>query len=98
MRGRTLEDCYIILDEAQNTTKIQMKMFLTRLGKNSKMVIAGDNTQIDLISKNESGLIDASKKLKNIEDIGFIELDQRDVIRHEVVRKIINAYEDKNSN
>ena len=98
MRGRTLEDCFIILDEAQNTTKIQMKMFLTRLGKNSKMVIAGDNTQIDLISKNDSGLIDASKKLKNIQDIGFIELDQRDVIRHEVVRKIINAYEQKNSN
>ena len=98
MRGRTLEDCFIILDEAQNTTKIQMKMFLTRLGKNSKMVVVGDNTQIDLISKNDSGLIDASKKLKNIEDIGFIELDQRDVIRHEVVRKIINAYEQKNSN
>ena len=98
MRGRTLEECYIILDEAQNTTKIQMKMFLTRLGKNSKMVIVGDNTQIDLISKNDSGLIDASKKLKNIQDIGFIELDQRDVIRHEVVRKIINAYEAKNSN
>ena len=90
MRGRTLEDCFIILDEAQNTTKIQMKMFLTRLGKNSKMVVVGDNTQIDLISKNDSGLIDASKKLKNIQDIGFIELDQRDVIRHEVVRKIIN--------
>ena len=98
MRGRTLEDCFIILDEAQNTTKIQMKMFLTRLGKNSKMVVVGDNTQIDLISKNDSGLIDASKKLKNIEDIGFIELDQRDVVRHEVVRKIINAYEQKNSN
>ena len=98
MCGRTLEDCYIILDEAQNTTKIQMKMFLTRLGKNSKMVVVGDNTQIDLISKNESGLIDASIKLKNIDDIGFIELDQRDVIRHEVVRKIINAYEEKNSN
>jgi len=98
MRGRTLEDCFIILDEAQNTTKIQMKMFLTRLGKNSKMVVVGDNTQIDLISKNDSGLIDASKKLKNIPDIGFIELDQRDVIRHEVVRKIINAYEQKNSN
>jgi phosphate starvation-inducible PhoH-like protein len=93
MRGRTLEDCFIILDEAQNTTKIQMKMFLTRLGKNSKMVVVGDNTQIDLISKNDSGLIDASKKLKNIQDIGFIELDQRDVVRHEVVRKIINAYE-----
>ncbi|MDC1059928.1 PhoH family protein [Alphaproteobacteria bacterium] len=98
MRGRTLEDCFIILDEAQNTTKIQMKMFLTRLGKNSKMVVVGDNTQIDLISKNDSGLIDASKKLKNIQDIGFIELDQRDVIRHKVVRKIINAYEQKNSN
>ena len=96
MRGRTLENCYIILDEAQNTTKIQMKMFLTRLGKNSKMVIVGDNTQIDLISKSDSGLIDASKKGKKIEDIGFIELDQRDVVRHEVVRKIINAYEIKN--
>ena len=98
MRGRTLRDCFIILDEAQNTTKIQMKMFLTRLGKNSKMVIVGDNTQIDLISKSDCGLIDASKKLKNIDDIGFIELDQRDVIRHEVVRKIINAYEEKNRN
>ena len=98
MRGRTLEDCFIILDEAQNTTKTQMKMFLTRLGKNSKMVIVGDNTQIDLISKNDSGLIDAAKKLKNIEDIGFIELDNKDVVRHEVVRKIINAYEEKNRN
>jgi len=98
MRGRTLEDCYIILDEAQNTTKIQMKMFLTRLGKNSKMVVVGDNTQIDLISKSDSGLIDASKKLKNIDDLGFIELDQKDVVRHEVVRKIINAYKEKNSN
>jgi phosphate starvation-inducible PhoH-like protein len=98
MRGRTLEDCYIILDEAQNTTKIQMKMFLTRLGKNSKMVVVGDTTQIDLVSKMDSGLIDASKKLNNIEDIGFIELDQKDVVRHEVVRKIINAYEEKNRN
>ena len=98
MRGRTLEDCYIILDEAQNTTKIQMKMFLTRLGKNSKMVVVGDSTQIDLVSKTDSGLIDASKKLKNIDDIGFIELDQRDVVRHEVVRKIINAYEENNRN
>ena len=98
MRGRTLEDCYIILDEAQNTTKIQMKMFLTRLGKNSKMVVVGDTTQIDLVSKTDSGLIDASKKLNNIKDIGFIELDQQDVVRHEVVRKIINAYEEKNRN
>ena len=93
MRGRTLEDCFIILDEAQNTTKIQMKMFLTRLGKNSQMVVVGDNTQIDLISKNDSGLIDAAKKLSNIEDIGFIYLSDKDVVRHDLVRKIINAYE-----
>ncbi len=93
MRGRTLEDCYIILDEAQNTTKIQMKMFLTRLGKNSKMVIAGDKTQIDLVAKNESGLIDAEKKLKNIEDVGMIYFKQEDVVRHDLVRKIIKAYE-----
>ena len=74
MRGRTLEDCYIILDEAQNTTQTQMKMFLTRIGKNSKMVIAGDKTQIDLISKNDSGLINAEKILQKIKDIGFVYL------------------------
>ena len=96
MRGRTLEDCFIILDEAQNTTKIQMKMFLTRLGRNSQMVIAGDNTQIDLVSKKDSGLIDASNKLNNIKDIGFITLDEKDVVRHEVVKKIIRAYEKDN--
>ena len=95
MRGRTLEDCFIILDEAQNTTKIQMKMFLTRLGKNSKMVIVGDNTQIDLVSKNDSGLLDAEKKLLSIEDIGFIYLNDKDVVRHELVKKIINAYDKK---
>ncbi len=95
MRGRTLEDCFIILDEAQNTTKIQMKMFLTRLGRNSQMVIVGDSTQIDLVSKNDSGLIDASEKLLKINDIGFITLQENDVVRHEVVRKIINAYEKK---
>ena len=93
MRGRTLEDCFIILDEAQNTTKIQMKMFLTRLGKNSQMVVVGDTTQIDLVSKNDSGLIDASQKLKGINDIGFIKLEENDVVRHDVVRKIIHAYE-----
>ncbi len=96
MRGRTLEDCFIILDEAQNTTKIQMKMFLTRLGRNSQMVIAGDKTQIDLVSKKDSGLIDASNKLKNIKDIGFIHLDEKDVVRHDVVKKIIKAYEKDN--
>ena len=93
MRGRTLEDCYIILDEAQNTTHTQMKMFLTRLGKNSKMVVAGDITQIDLVAKNESGLLDAQKKLANIKDIGFINLTDKDVVRHELVQKIIKAYE-----
>ena len=96
MRGRTLEDCFIILDEAQNTTKIQMKMFLTRLGKNSQMVVVGDNTQIDLVSKNDSGLLDAEKKLNNIKDIGIIYLNDQDVVRHELVRKIINAYDLKN--
>jgi phosphate starvation-inducible PhoH-like protein len=96
MRGRTLEDCFVILDEAQNSTKIQMKMFLTRLGKNSKMVIVGDKTQIDLISKNESGLLDSEEKLKKISDIGFIYLKSTDVIRHELVKKIINAYIPKN--
>lgn len=93
MRGRTLEDCYIILDEAQNTTHTQMKMFLTRLGKNSKMVIAGDKTQIDLIYKKNSGLIHAETILKKIKDIGFIYLNKNDVIRHEMVKKIISAYE-----
>ena len=95
MRGRTLEDCFVILDEAQNTTKIQMKMFLTRLGKNSQMVVVGDTSQIDLVSKNESGLLDAEKKLSKINDIGFIILNDSDVVRHELVKKIINAYESK---
>ena len=92
MRGRTLEDCFIILDEAQNTTRTQMKMFLTRLGRNSQMVIVGDSTQIDLVSKDDSGFIDASEKLTKINDIGFITLQEIDVVRHDVVRKIINAY------
>ena len=96
MRGRTLEECYIILDEAQNTTKIQMKMFLTRFGKNSKMVVVGDKTQIDLVTKNDSGLLDAEIKLKNMKDIGFISLSDKDVVRHELVRKIINSYDKVN--
>ena len=93
MRGRTLEDCFIILDEAQNTTRTQMKMFLTRLGKNSQMVVVGDITQIDLVGERESGLKDALKKLIKIDDIGFIELHEKDVVRHDLVKKIINAYE-----
>ncbi len=97
MRGRTLEDCFIILDEAQNTTKTQMKMFLTRLGKNSQMVVVGDITQIDLVSERDSGLKHALKKLNKINDIGFIELNEKDVVRHELVKKIINAYEKENT-
>jgi phosphate starvation-inducible PhoH-like protein len=93
MRGRTLEDCYVILDEAQNTSLTQMKMFLTRLGKNSKMVIAGDKTQIDLVLKKESGLIDAEERLQTLNDVGFVYLDKRDVVRHELVQKIIEKYE-----
>ena len=93
MRGRTLEDCFIILDEAQNTTKTQMKMFLTRLGKNSQMVVVGDITQIDLVSEKDSGLKDALKKLSKVDEIGFIELTEKDVVRHNLVKKIINAYE-----
>ena len=96
MRGRTLEDCFIILDEAQNTTQTQMKMFLTRLGKNSQMVVVGDITQIDLVSERESGLKHALKKLEKINDIGFIELNEKDVVRHDLVKKIINAYEKEN--
>jgi len=96
MRGRTLEECYIILDEAQNSTKIQMKMFLTRLGKNSKMVVVGDKTQIDLVTKYDSGLLDAEKRFDNIKEIGFIYLNERDVVRHDLVRKIINSYEKVN--
>ena len=96
MRGRTLEECYIILDEAQNSTKIQMKMFLTRFGKNSTMVVVGDKTQIDLVTKHDSGLLDAEIKLKNMKDIGFIYLSDKDVVRHELVRKIINSYEKVN--
>tara|TARA_B100000575_G_scaffold62602_1_gene47685 strand:+ start:178 stop:1140 length:963 start_codon:yes stop_codon:yes gene_type:complete len=93
MRGRTLEDCFIILDEAQNTTRTQMKMFLTRLGRNSQMVVVGDITQIDLVSEKDSGLKDALKKLIKIEDIGFVQLNEKDVVRHDLVKKIINAYE-----
>jgi len=95
MRGRTLENCFVILDEAQNTTMIQMKMFLTRLGRNSQMVVVGDSTQIDLVSKNDSGLLDAEKKLSKINDIGFIYLNETDVVRHDLVKKIIIAYESK---
>lgn len=93
MRGRTLEDAFIILDEAQNTTPEQMKMFLTRLGFGSKMVITGDVTQIDLPRGKKSGLIEANSILSSIEDIGFIYFTEQDVVRHSLVQKIIVAYE-----
>lgn len=93
MRGRTLDDSFIILDEAQNTTKEQMKMFLTRLGFGSKIVITGDVTQIDLPSDKTSGLKDAIRVLQNVEDIAICRLTSADVVRHALVQKIINAYE-----
>ncbi len=93
MRGRTLDDSFIILDEAQNTTKEQMKMFLTRLGFNSKMVVTGDVTQIDLPDGKKSGLLEAMKILKNIPDISVCRFTEKDVVRHKLVQEIIKAYE-----
>lgn len=93
MRGRTLDDSFIILDEAQNTTPEQMKMFLTRLGFNSKMVVTGDITQIDLPDGRKSGLVDAVKKLKNVDDIAICNFSEKDVVRHRLVQAIIKAYE-----
>ena len=93
MRGRTLDNAFIILDEAQNTTPEQMKMFLTRLGFGSKAVITGDLTQTDLPNKKQSGLLQATKILKDVEGIGSITLSDKDVVRHELVQRIIRAYE-----
>jgi phosphate starvation-inducible PhoH-like protein len=93
MRGRTLDDSFIILDEAQNTTTEQMKMFLTRLGFNSKMVVTGDITQIDLPDGKRSGLVEITKILKNIEDIKTVKFSEKDVVRHKLVQEIIKAYE-----
>ncbi len=95
MRGRTLHNAFMILDEAQNATKMQMKMFLTRLGVTSKAIITGDITQIDLPPSDKSGLIDAINVLKNVNGISFVEFDSRDVVRHELVKKIISAYAKK---
>jgi phosphate starvation-inducible PhoH-like protein len=94
MRGRTLNDSFVILDEAQNTTSEQMKMFLTRIGFNSKAVITGDITQIDLPSDRTSGLIESKNILQNIEGIKFVFFSKRDVVRHKLVQKIIQAYEE----
>lgn len=92
MRGRTLNNAFILLDEAQNTTPMQMKMFLTRMGPDSKMVISGDATQIDLPGSQRSGLKEAVRILKHVQSIGFVELNEKDVVRHKLVREIIEAY------
>lgn len=92
MRGRTLDDAFVILDEAQNTTHAQMKMFLTRMGMNAKFIITGDPSQIDLPPKQHSGLKEAMRILKGVSEIGFVHLTEEDVVRHPVVKKIINAY------
>lgn len=96
MRGRTLNEAFILLDEAQNTTPMQMKMFLTRMGPDSKMIITGDNSQIDLPRNHKSGLIEAVEILKGVEGIGFVRLSDKDVIRHRLVKNIIAAYRKAN--
>tara|TARA_Y100000816_G_scaffold277273_1_gene247266 strand:+ start:2152 stop:3156 length:1005 start_codon:yes stop_codon:yes gene_type:complete len=93
MRGRTLKNCFAILDEAQNATETQIKMFLTRIGENSKLVVNGDPSQIDLINKSLSGLLKSSKLLKHLDEIKIIEFDHNDVVRHPLVSKIIRAYQ-----
>ena len=92
MRGRTLDNAFVILDEGQNTTRHQMKMFLTRMGQSAKFIITGDLTQVDLADNKKSGLLHAKKILKDIKNISFINLDEKDIIRHKLVKQIINAY------
>tara|TARA_B100001063_G_scaffold86042_1_gene80035 strand:- start:203 stop:1207 length:1005 start_codon:yes stop_codon:yes gene_type:complete len=95
MRGRTLKNCFAILDEAQNATETQIKMFLTRIGENSKLVVNGDPSQVDLINKSDSGLIKSRSILKDLDEIKIIEFDHNDVVRHPLVSKIIKAYQNK---
>jgi len=95
MRGRTLENAFVILDEAQNATMSQLKMFLTRMGVSSKFIMTGDTTQIDLQRKNESGLLQAMRILGNIEGISIIKFDERDIVRHKLVKRIVRAYENE---
>ncbi len=95
MRGRTLENAFVILDEAQNATISQLKMFLTRMGVNSKFIMTGDSTQIDLPRRNESGLLQAMRILSGIEGVSIIKFDERDIVRHKLVKKIVKAYEDE---
>ena len=93
MRGRTLNDAIVILDEAQNTTTQQIKMFLTRMGMNTKMIVTGDMTQIDLPQSQTSGLVQALRILKGVKGISFIELNKKDIVRHKLVTQIVEAYE-----
>ena len=93
MRGRTLNDAVVILDEAQNTTPAQIKMFLTRMGSNTKMIVTGDRTQIDLPASQRSGLIEAVRILRGVKGVGVVELDKRDIVRHKLVTRIVEAYE-----
>jgi phosphate starvation-inducible PhoH-like protein len=93
MRGRTLHDAFVLLDEAQNTTNEQIKMFLTRMGPNSRVIITGDQTQVDLPVRQKSGLSEALKILKDVKGIGVVHLSGKDVIRHRLVKSIIEAYE-----
>ena len=93
MRGRTLNDAVVILDEAQNTTTQQIKMFLTRMGMNTKMIVTGDMTQIDLPQSQTSGLVQALRILKGVKGISFIELNKKDIVRHKLVTQIVEAYE-----
>src|SRR5690606_3919462 len=94
MRGRTLNDSFIILDEAQNTTISQMKMFLTRMGRNSKIVVSGDTTQVDLPPNSTSGLVDAVRRLQHIKGLTQVTLEKTDIVRHRLVQEIVSAYED----
>ena len=98
MRGRTLNDAVVILDEAQNTSSAQIKMFLTRMGWNTKMIVTGDRTQIDLPPSQKSGLIEAQRILKDVNGIAFIEMDKRDIVRHKLVTRIVEAYEQATDN
>ncbi len=95
MRGRTLENAFVILDEAQNATISQLKMFLTRMGVNSKFIMTGDSTQIDLPKRSESGLLQAMRILSGIEGVSIIKFDERDIVRHKLVKRIVRAYEDE---
>ena len=98
MRGRTLSNAFIILDEAQNTTREQMKMFLTRMGEGSRIVVTGDATQIDLPNEKSSGLLHASKILQGIDNIQIVHLKNRDIVRNDLVQAIVKAYEESKNN